>query len=172
MSERSPNIPQPRDEDEGHGPKARSAARLAAVQALYQSELAQTDVRRVAQEFVQHRLGREIEDVEYRLADVDFFKDLVEGVATHQNEIDGMANERLAAGWRLSRLDSILRAVLRAGVYELTHRRDVPVRVVIGEYVDVAHAFFEGQEPGVVNGVLDKIAHQVRGDELDRRRAR
>jgi N utilization substance protein B len=158
----------PTDRDDGRGPEARSAARLAAVQALYQSELSQSDVRQVAEEFVAHRLGREIEEVEYRLADIGFFRDLVEGVARHQVEIDGKANERLASGWRLGRLDSILRAILRAGVYELTHRKDVPARVAIDEYVDVAHAFFEGQEPGVVNGVLDKIARAERPAEFKR----
>lgn len=146
--------------------RARSASRLAAVQALYQMELSGTGVSSVIREFQDHRLGAEIDGAEYRHADPDFFADLVQGVVSRQMDIDAEVNGRLAEGWRLPRLDSILRALLRAAAYELMARDDVPARVVIDEYVDVAHAFFEGAEPGFVNGVLDRIARHLRAAEF------
>lgn len=146
--------------------RARSAARLAVVQALYQMELSGTGVGSVIKEFLDHRLGAEIDGAEYRHADPDFFADLVAGVVSRQIAIDAEVNGTLAEGWRLPRLDSILRALLRAAAYELMARDDVPARVVIDEYVDVAHAFFEGAEPGFVNGVLDRIARHLRASEF------
>jgi N utilization substance protein B len=145
----------------------RYTARLAAVQALYQMDLVQTGVNRVIGEFAEHRFGRDVEGQHYSEADQAFFEDLLTGVVREQAGVDKTIAAHLAEGWKLSRLDSILRAVLRAGVYELTHRPDVPVKVVINEYLDVANAFFEGgEESGVVNGVLDKVARQVRLPEM------
>ena len=144
----------------------RSAARLAAVQALYQMDLAQTDVADVIAEFINLRFGPEAEDPTLRDADRDLFQAIVRGVVRRQREIDPVVDQQLAEGWRLHRIDSILRAVLRAGVLELIERADVPVRVVISEYVNVAHAFFDGDEPKVANGVLDKLARRFRPGEL------
>ena len=135
----------------------RSAARLGAVQALYQMDIAKTDLSDVLPEFASIRLG---EDGESGEADFEFLSSLVRGVLSEQRTIDPLINDRLASGWKLSRLDSTLRAILRAGAYELKHRQDVPARVTISEYIDVAKAFFDGDEPKVVDGVLDKLAHE------------
>jgi N utilization substance protein B len=142
--------------------QARSAARLAAVQALYQLEMEKPELRLLLDEFHQHRLGAEIEDVEYLAADVSFFDDIVKGVDARRDEIDGLLTARLAQGWSLSRLDRTMHQVLRAGTYELLARRDVNVGTVITEYVDVAHAFFEAREAKFVNGLLDAVAKDVR----------
>ncbi len=144
----------------------RSSARLAAVQALYQMDVAQTDLTDVIAEFQGHRLSEELDGDVLALEDFEFFKDLLAGVVGSQRSIDSMLNAQLAEGWRLARIDSILRAILRSGAYELIERSDVPAKVVISEYIDVAHAFFEGEEPKVVNGVLDFIARQVREGEM------
>lgn len=146
---------------------ARSAARLAAVQALYQMDMTGIDVNVVIAEFAEHRLGREIEGAEAAPPDDTFFRDIVGGVVRAQRMIDPPLNACLATGWRLARIDSILRAILRSAAYELIERSDIPAKVVIAEYIDVAHAFFEGDEPKVVNGILDRLARQVRGRELD-----
>lgn len=145
---------------------ARSAARLAAVQALYQMDLTGIDLTAVAAEFQDHRLGEAIEGEEIYAAETAFFLDLIQGVVAEQRRIDPLINERLATGWHLSRIDSILRAILRAGTFEILRRSDVPARVSLNEYVDLAHAFFQGEEPKVVNGLLDRIAKEVRSDEL------
>jgi len=142
--------------------KARSAARLAAVQALYQRHMEQTPLARLLDEFHQHRLGREIEDAQYAEAEVAFFDDVVSGVAAREEEIDALLGERLAQGWSLARLDRTMLQILRAGTYELLARADVPTGTAIGEYVDVAHAFFEAREAKFVNGVLDAVARAVR----------
>jgi transcription antitermination protein NusB len=142
--------------------RARAAARLAAVQALYQHEMEGTAVPRLLHEFHQHRLGATIEDVEYADADVDFFDDLVSGTAARLGEIDRLVEAKLASGWTLARLDRPMKAILRAGTYELLARADVPVAATISEYVDVAHAFYERREAGFVNGLLDGIAKEVR----------
>ena len=142
--------------------KARSAARLAAVQALYQRQMEDTHLARLLDEFHQHRLGREIEDVHYADAEVAFFDDIVRGVAARQEEIDALLTERLAAGWTLPRLDKTMLQILRAGAYELLARADVPTGTAISEYVDVAHAFFDAREAKFVNGVLDAVAKAVR----------
>jgi transcription antitermination protein NusB len=145
---------------------ARSAARLAAVQALYQMDMTGIDLTDVVAEFETHRLGKEIEGCQYAHAEAGFFRDLVEGVVREQRAIDPLIDQQLAGGWRLTRVDSILRAILRAGVYELLYRDDVPARVVICEYVDIAHAFFSEDEPKVVNGILDRLGHKTRPHEF------
>ncbi|MFN3423823.1 MAG: transcription antitermination factor NusB [Novosphingobium meiothermophilum] len=142
--------------------KARAAARLAAVQALYQIDMERTPLHLLLDEFHQHRLGAEIEDVEYLKADVAFFDDVVKGVDARRNEIDLLLSAKLAKGWSLARLDKTMLQILRAGSYELLARKDVPVATVITEYVDVAHAFFEDREAKFVNGVLDAVAKDVR----------
>jgi N utilization substance protein B len=141
--------------------RARSVARLAAVQGLYQMDLAQTDLTAVIREFTLYRFG-EVARFDFADADVAFFSDLIKGVVDRQKDIDPLIDGQLAQGWRLKRIDSTLRAILRSGAYELMERPDVPASVVINEYVDVAHAFFGGDEPKVVNGVLDKLAHRLR----------
>ena len=143
--------------------KARAAARLAATQALYQHEMEGTPVAKLLHEFHQHRLGATIEDAEYAEAEVDFFDDIVKGAAARLAEIDTAIAGKLASGWSLERLDRSMRAILRAGTYELMARADVPTATVITEYVDVAHAFFDKREAGFVNGLLDAIAKDVRG---------
>jgi transcription antitermination protein NusB len=142
--------------------KARAAARLAAVQALYQREMEGTATPALLHEFHHHRLGATIEDAEYADADVDFFDDLVKGAVAREEEIDRLIAGKLTAGWSLERLDKPMKAILRAGSYELLARADVPVGAVITEYVDVAHAFYERRESGFVNGLLDAIAKDVR----------
>lgn len=146
---------------------ARSAARLAAVQALYQMDLAQTDVGAVIAEFTLHRFGQEVDGAYYDAAGQPHFEEVVRGVVREQRRIDPLVGDHLAGGWRLGRIDSILRAILRAGAYELIGCPDVPAKVVINEYLNVAHAFFEGEEPSVVNGVLDRLARRVRAREFD-----
>lgn len=142
--------------------KARSAARLAAVQALYQQEMEGTPLPTLLHEFHHHRLGATIEDVEYTDAEVDFFDDLVSGVDARRDELDGLIAGKLAEGWTLARLDKPMKAILRAGAYELAARIDVPTGSVISEYVDVAHAFYDKREASFVNGLLDALAKQVR----------
>ena len=144
-----------------------SAARLAAVQALYQMDVAGTDAADVVAEFRDHRMAEAQDGGGCKDADAGFFADLVTGVVRAQRRIDPLLNARLAEGWRLSRIDSILRAILRAAAYELLERPDVPVKVTITEYLDVSHAFFEGEEPAVVNGILDRLARELRPDELN-----
>ena len=142
--------------------RSRSAARLAAVQALYQHEMEETPIARLLHEFHQHRLGATIEGVEYADAEVDFFDDLVKGVDARSAELDALIASKLAKGWSLERLDKPMRQILRAGAYELIARIDVPTGSVISEYVDVAHAFYDKREAAFVNGLLDAIAKEVR----------
>ncbi len=142
--------------------KARAAARLAAVQALYQHEMEGTAIPALLHEFHNHRIGATIEDVDYADAEIDFFDDVVKGATARAGEIDVAIESRLASGWTLARLDKPMKAILRAGTYELMARADVPVGAVISEYVDVAHAFYDRRETGFVNGLLDGIAKQVR----------
>lgn len=142
--------------------RARSAARLAAVQALYQRHMEQTPTARLLDEFHQHRLGQEIEDDLYEDAEVDFFDDVVSGVIARGEEIDAALVARLAEGWTLARLDKTMLQILRCGTYELMARADVPVATAITEYVDVAHAFFDEREAKFVNGVLDALAKDLR----------
>jgi N utilization substance protein B len=149
---------------------SRSQARLAAVQALYQMDLAETDLAAVIEEFKAHRLGLDQENGTAGEADPEHFASLLRGVVRRQREIDPMVDTQLAEGWRLTRIDSIVRAILRAAVFELMELDDVPARVVISEYIEVARAFFEGDEPRVVNGVLDGLARKLRPGELPERR--
>ncbi len=137
----------------------RSNARLAAVQALYQMDIAQTDLSDVMDEFLMHRLGKDVEGEQMSKADITFFKDLLTGIIGAQRDLDPLIDTHLATTWRLNRIDSTLRAILRGGAYELVCRKDVPANVVISEYIDVAHAFFEKDEPKVVNAVLQNIAN-------------
>jgi len=149
---------------------ARTAARVAAVQALYQMDLAGTDLNDVIAEFLKVRFTGKNRDETIAGADQVFFADVLRAVLRRQREIDPMVDEQLATGWRLVRVDSILRAILRGGVAEILDRDDVPARVVINEYVNVAHLFFDEDEPRVVNGVLDKIARKVRASEFEGKR--
>ena len=143
--------------------RARSVARLAAVQALYQQEMEETPLARLLHEFHSHRLGATIDDATYAEAEVDFFNDVVKGVDARRQEIDAAIAENLGAGWTLDRLDRPLRQILRAGTYELIARPDVPTGSVINEYLDVAHAFYDRKEKKFVNGLLDAVAKTVRG---------
>ncbi|MEO8668695.1 MAG: transcription antitermination factor NusB [Bauldia sp.] len=144
----------------------RGSARLAAVQALYQMELGGTTLPEVLAEFAAHRLGKEVDGEQYRDADAAFFRDLVSGVVRDQLQLDPAVHGALADDWPLARIDATLRAILRCGAYELASRTDVPARVVISEYVDVAKAFFDGEAAGMVNGVLDGLARTLRSDEF------
>jgi N utilization substance protein B len=143
----------------------RHAARLAAVQALYQMEQTGGDAEAVIEEFVEHRFTRPAE-IPAGAPDEDFFAGLVRGVPHHQVEIDRAVAGSLSANWKLQRIDSILRAILRAAAFELIGRKDVPAKVVIDEYLGIAHAFFDGDEPGFVNAVLDRLAHKKRAPEF------
>jgi N utilization substance protein B len=141
---------------------SRSAARLAAAQALYQQEMEGTATARLLHEFHDHRLGATIEGDTYAEAEISFFDDLVAGTLDRRDEIDALISERLAQGWSLERLDKPMKAILRVGAYELIARKDVPVATVISEYVDVAHAFYDKRESAFVNGILDAIAKGAR----------
>jgi len=144
----------------------RGAARLGAVQALYQMEVGGCSLPAVITEFETLRLGRDLEGAQLRPADMAFFRALVTGVVKAQRRIDPIVHAALPPTWPLTRIDLTLRAILRCGVFELAERRDVPARVVITEYVDIANAFFSVDEPGLVNGVLDRVAHDCRPQEF------
>lgn len=141
---------------------ARSTARLAAVQALYQQAMEGTPLPQLLDEFHQHRLGGELEEEQLAEAETNFFDDIVKGVDARRDEIDALLAERLASGWTLARLDRTMLQILRAGTYELLARADVPTASAISEYLDVAHAFFDEREAKFVNGVLDAVAKTVR----------
>jgi N utilization substance protein B len=144
------------------GRQQRSVARLATVQALYQMEVSGVGVDAVVREFSDHRFGGDMEGSTLAEADEAFFGDLMRGVVQAQADIDQLIAKRLATGWRLDRIDATVRAILRAGAYELTRREDVPVEVAIDEYVEITKSFFEGPEPGFVNATLDSIARDRR----------
>ena len=148
------------------GGRRRTAARLGAVQALYQIELAGAAPETVIAEFLRHRLGQEEEGESFGAADRLFFAELVRGAAGRQDDLDRMITAALTPDWPLARLAAVLRAVLRLGAYELLAEAEVPATVVISEYLDVAHAFFAGKEPGLVNGVLDRLARTLRPEDL------
>ncbi len=160
-----------RDGVPNHDRKAnrRGAARLAAVQALYQMDIAGTGVNDILAEFEGHWIGQEVEGAQYLPAEAAFFRDVVVGVVREQRALDPLIDQALARSWPLKRIEAILRAVLRAGAYELGHRSDVPARVVVSEYVDVANAFVDKDETGMVNAVLDQIARQLRKAEFEQR---
>jgi N utilization substance protein B len=161
----------------GDAPKPRTVSRMAAVQALYQMDLAGTDASVVIEQFMAERpqpyASESDGDGETEMltslegGDATFFAEVVKGVVRCQRDIDRLVDQQLRTGWRLVRVDSILRAILRAGVFELLERSDVPARVTINEYINIAKAFFEADEPTVVNGVLDRIAHRVRAKEFE-----
>jgi transcription antitermination protein NusB len=146
---------------------SRSSARLAAVQALYQMDLAATPLNEILAEFESHWIGREVEGSQYLPAEAAFFREIVGGFLREQRRLDPMIDRALAGGWPLKRVELLLRAILRAGAYELDQRRDVPARVAISEYVDVAHAFLDREETGMVNAVLDLLARRLRSGEFD-----
>ena len=153
------------------GTRRRSVARLAAVQALYQIDLSGTPAEQVIGEFLKHRLGREIDGERYGEADPALFAEIVRGAIERQADLDRAISAALTPDWPLERLETVLRAILRAGAFELMARSDVPAPVAINEYLDIAHAFFAGKEPGLVNGVLDRLAHVLRPGEIaDERR--
>lgn len=147
----------------------RSAARLAAVQALYQMDVTGKGLKETRNEFESFWIGREIEGERYKDAEIAFFDDILAGVVSGQGPIDRVIDNTLAAGWPLARIDSVMRAILRAGAYELRQRTDVPARVSIKEYVDVAGAFFGAEESGMVNAMLDAVARQCRAAEFEPR---
>ena len=147
---------------------SRSQARLATVQALYQMDLAQTDLVEVIEEFKQHRLGANDGNGMVE-ADQEHFAQVLRGVVQRQLDIDPLIDQQLATGWRLARIDSIVRAILRAATFELIALPEIPPRVIISEYIEVARAFFEGDEPRLVNGVLDQLARKLRPGTLPER---
>ncbi len=147
-------------------PGRRSAARLNAVQALYQIDHSTDEPEVVIDQFIAHRLGREIDGDRYRRPDAKLFANLVRGVSARRAEVDNVIAGALSNQRPIERLEVILRALMRAAVFELLATVDVPARVIINEYVDVAHAFFAGAEPGFVNGVLDRAARDLRPGEL------
>jgi len=144
----------------------RGAARLAAVQALYQMDIAGTGLNEILAEFESHWIGREVEGAQYLPAEAAFFRDVVSGVVREQRSLDPLVDKALSQSWPLKRIEAILRAVLRAGAYELGHRSAVPARVVVSEYVAVSNAFVDKDETGMVNAVLDQIARQFRAAEF------
>ena len=144
----------------------RSGARLAVVQALYDMDISGKGVLDALSEFETYWIGREIDGIAHPPAEPAFFRDILRGTVEEQRAIDPQLDEALAQGWPLKRIEAVLRAILRAGAYELMFRPDVPARAAISEYVDVAHSFYTGDEPGLVNAVLDKVARQVRPEEV------
>ncbi len=148
-------------------PAERSGARLAVVQALYEMEISGKGVIDALAEFEAFWIGQVVDGIEHPPAETAFFRDLLRGAVEEQRAIDQALDGALSAGWPLRRVEAVLRAILRAGAYEVIYRRDVPVRVAISEYVDVAHSFYGGEEPGLVNAVLDKVARAARAEELD-----
>ncbi|EJF88850.1 transcription antitermination factor NusB [Bartonella tamiae] len=140
----------------------RGAARLAAVQALYQMDVAGTGVMETAAEYEAFRLGQEVDGNQYLDADPQWFRIIISGVVKEQKTLDPLIRKRLPEDWPLSRIDSTLRAILRAGLWEIKSRKDVPVAVIVNEYVDIAKAFFDGEEPRLVNAVLDRLAKDLR----------
>lgn len=140
----------------------RAAARLLAVQALYQFDMEGTLLPTLLDEFHRHRAGMEIDEAQFAQADIAFFDDVVKGTVARRDEIDGLISDKLSDGWSLARLDKTQLQILRAGVYELLARADVPTGAVISEYLDVSHAFFDARDTKFVNGVLDAVAKGVR----------
>ena len=147
-------------------PGERSAARLAAVQALYEMEVGGKGLADAMAEFEAFWIGREVDGVTFQPAETGLFRAILTGAVTEQRTIDPMVDNALAAGWPLQRIEAVLRGILRAGAFELVFRKDVPARVVISEYVDVTHRFYAEDEPGLINAVLDGIARVARPGEL------
>lgn len=149
----------------GANPKHRRAARVAIVQALYQMDVANVPSKKVVREFQNHRFGFSDEPGMVQ-ADEPFFEEIIEGVVLSQDAIDKKISSLLPEKWPLRRLDLTLRSLLRAGAYEMLRRPDIPALVIINEYVSIASDFFDGKEPGMVNGILDKIGKEVRSTEF------
>lgn len=147
-------------------PGERSAARLAAVQALYEMEVGGKGLADAMAEFEAFWIGREVEGVTFQPAETALFRAILTGAVTEQRTIDPLIDRVLAAGWPLKRIEAVLRGILRAGAYELAFRKEVPARVVISEYVDLTHGFYSEDEPGLINAVLDGITREVRPGEL------
>jgi N utilization substance protein B len=146
----------------------RGAARLAAVQALYQMDIAGTGLNDILAEFESHWLGGEVEGEQYLPAQAAFFREIVGGTVREQRKLDPMIDTALERGWPLKRIEAIIRAVLRAGAFELDQKQDIPARVIVSEYVDVANAFVDREETGMVNAVLEQLARQLREGEFGR----
>ncbi len=146
--------------------KTRRAARLAAVQALYQMETAEKGILETMSEFENHWIGREVEGIDSGKADRGFFRDLVSGVLREQQMVDRVLDETLAENWRLSRLEAVSRAILRSGAYELMFRRDVAVASTIRAYLEVATSFHDDAETKFINGTLDAVARRLRQDKM------
>jgi N utilization substance protein B len=157
----------PAPSKDGRQANRRGAARLAAVQALYQMDLAATPLNEALAQFESHWIGREVEGEEYLPAEAAHFRSVVEGVVADQRRLDPMIDQALQKSWPLKRIEAVLRAILRAGAYELDRKPDVPARVVVTEYVDVANAFVDREETGMVNAVLDQLARQLRAVEFE-----
>jgi N utilization substance protein B len=164
--ERPTNRPKTQSDD--RKANRRGAARLAAVQALYQMDIAGTDLNDILAEFESHWLGGEVEGDTYLPAEAAFFRDIVRGVVADQRNLDPAIDQALRKGWPLKRVEALVRAVLRAGAFELTNRKDIPVRVIVSEYVDVANAFVDRDETGMVNAVLDMLARNMRAEDFDK----
>jgi len=147
-------------------PSRRHAARLSAVQALYQWQEGQHSPEEIIEQFVTVRTNEAGEAGMRRDADKPLFRDIIEGVAAHKDELQAVITAALSHDWTWQRVDRLVRAMLLAGVYELKHRPDVPARVSINEYVEVAHAFYDQGEPTFVNSVLDRVAREVRSADL------
>jgi len=144
----------------------RGAARLAAVQALYQMDVASTGLNDILAQFESHWIGREVEGEQYLPAQKTFFRSLLTGVLNEQRRIDPIIDEALSKGWPLKRIETMLRAILRAGAYELICVSDVPARVVVTEYADIGAAFLDKEETGMINAVLDQLGRQFRASEF------
>lgn len=153
-------------------PAEKSAARLAAVQALYQMDVAGKGVTDAMAEFEAHWIGREVDGITFPPAENALFRQILSGAVEEQRPVDRRIDDALSDSWPLERIEAVLRAILRAGAWELAYKRDVPFRVVISEYVDVAHRFYGGDEPGLVNAVLDAIARKVRPNEFAEKKSR
>jgi len=162
------DVASPPPSKNGRKANRRGAARLAAVQALYQMDIAHTGVNEILAQFESHWIGQEVEGNQYLPAEAAFFRSVVEGVVREQRSLDPLIDAALAETWPLRRIETILRAVLRAGAFELAQRSDVPARVVVAEYVDVANAFVDREETGMVNAVLDHLARKLRAAEFER----
>jgi len=156
----------PTERKEDRKANRRGAARLAAVQALYQMDIAGTDLNDILAEFESHWLGGEVEGDKYLPAEAAFFREIVRGVVAGQRNLDPAIDHALSKGWPLKRVEALVRAVLRAGAFELTNRKDIPVRVIVSEYVDVANAFVDRDETGMVNAVLDMLARTMRAEDF------
>lgn len=144
----------------------RGTARLHAVQAIYQMEIAKTPINEVIASFTTFFMGKEVEGMEFLPSDELYFKNIIQGVLREQGRLDPAINDVLEKSWPLKRIDMVMRSIFRAGAYELFGKLEIPAKVIIAEYVDVAHAFLEEDESGMVNAVLDELAKRVRKDEF------